>query len=47
MARADLLKKLFNSFCSRDDRGFREAADEIIQEERKKHHPVVANELYE
>jgi len=45
MARADLLKKLFSSFCNRDDRGFREAADEIVQEERKKHHPVVANEL--
>lgn len=45
MARADLLKKLFNSFCNRDDRGFREAADEIVQEERKKHHPVLANEL--
>ncbi len=45
MARADLLKKLFHSFRSRDERAFAEAAEEIIQEERKKHHPVVANEL--
>ncbi len=45
MARADLLKKLFHSFKSRDDRAFAEAAEEIIDEERKKHHPVVANEL--
>ena len=45
MARADLLKKLFHGFSSRDERAFAEAAEEIIQEERRKHHPVVANEL--
>lgn len=45
MARADLIKKLFQSYQRRDDRAFREAAEEIIQEERKKHHPVIANEL--
>lgn len=45
MARADLLKKLFLSFRNRDDRAFAEAAEEIVQEERRKHHPVVANEL--
>lgn len=45
MARADLLKKLFHSFRNRDERAFAEAADEIIEEERRKHHPVVANEL--
>lgn len=45
MARADLLKKLFQSYQRRDDRAFREAAEEIIQDERKKHHLVLANEL--
>lgn len=45
MARADLLKKLFQSYQKRDDRTFRVAAEEIIDEERKKHHPVLANEL--
>lgn len=45
MARADLLKKLFHSFRNRDERAFAEAAEEIVQEERRKHHPVVANEL--
>lgn len=38
MARADLLKKLFQSYQKRDDRTFRVAAEEIIDEERKKHH---------
>jgi SpoVK/Ycf46/Vps4 family AAA+-type ATPase len=45
MARADLLKKLMQSYQQRDDRLFRTAADELIQEERRKHHPVLANEL--
>jgi len=45
MARADLLKKLFQSYQKRDDRIFRAAAEELIDEERKKHHPVLANEL--
>lgn len=45
MARADLLKKLIQSYQKRDDRAFREAAAEIIEEERKKHHIVLANEL--
>ena len=45
MARADLLKKLFESYQRRDDRGFRAVADEIVQEERKKQHPVLASEL--
>lgn len=45
MARADLLKKLFISYQSRDDAGFRAAASEIVDEERKKHHPILANEL--
>ena len=45
MARADLLKKLFASYQRRDDPGFRAAAEEIVQEERKKQHPVLAHEL--
>jgi SpoVK/Ycf46/Vps4 family AAA+-type ATPase len=45
MARADLLKKLLQSYQKRDDRAFREAAAEIIEQERKKHHIVLANEL--
>lgn len=45
MARADLLKKLFESYQSRDDKAFRATADEMINEERKKQHPVLANEL--
>ncbi|MGA7670165.1 MAG: ATP-binding protein [Nitrolancea sp.] len=45
MARADLLKKLFQSYQQRDDQAFQDAAQQIIDEERRKHHPVVANEL--
>ena len=45
MARADLIKRLFECFQNRDDAGFRAAAEEIVAEERKKHHPVLANEL--
>jgi SpoVK/Ycf46/Vps4 family AAA+-type ATPase len=45
MARADLLKRLMQSYQQRDDRLFRTAAEELIEEERKKHHPVLANEL--
>lgn len=45
MARADLLKKLFETYQRRDDAGFRSIASEIIKEERKKQHPVLANEL--
>jgi SpoVK/Ycf46/Vps4 family AAA+-type ATPase len=45
MARADLLKKLIQSYRKHDDLAFCEAAEEIIAEERKKHHVVLANEL--
>jgi AAA+ superfamily predicted ATPase len=45
MARADLIKRLFECFQKRDDAGFRVIAEEIVAEERKKHHPVLANEL--
>lgn len=45
MARADLLKKLLETYQRRDDAGFRSIAGEIIEEERRKQHPVLANEL--
>lgn len=45
MARADLLKKLFTGYQRRDDQAFRQAAEELIVEERKKQHSILANEL--
>ncbi len=45
MARADLIKRLFERYQKRDDAGFRAAAEEIVAEERKKHHLVLADEL--
>ena len=45
MSRGDLLKKIFRSYKSRSDEAFLEAANEIIQEERQKHHLILANEL--
>jgi SpoVK/Ycf46/Vps4 family AAA+-type ATPase len=45
MARADLMKKLFQSYQKRDDQNFRAVAEELISEERKKQHVVLANEL--
>jgi SpoVK/Ycf46/Vps4 family AAA+-type ATPase len=45
MPRADLLKKLFAGYQRRDDQAFRQAAEELIVEERKKQHSILANEL--
>ena len=45
MARADLLKKLFTGYQRRDDQAFRQAAEELIVDERKKEHSILANEL--
>jgi len=45
MARADLLRKLFTGYQRRDDQAFRQAAEELIGEERKKQHVILANEL--
>jgi len=45
MARANVLKKLLRSYQRHDDRAFREVVAQIIEEERRKHHPVLANEL--
>lgn len=39
------MKKLLQSYQRRDDHTFRAIAQEIALEERKKHHPVLANEL--
>ena len=45
MARADLIKRVFESYKRRDDNEFRAAAMEIVEEERKKRHTVLANDL--
>ncbi|MBE9570246.1 MAG: AAA family ATPase [Proteobacteria bacterium] len=45
MARGDLLKKLFLSYLKRNDDTFRNVAMEIIAEEQKKNHTLLANEL--
>jgi SpoVK/Ycf46/Vps4 family AAA+-type ATPase len=45
MARSDLLKKLFRSYKGRNDPAFLDAAREIIDDERKKQHASLANEL--
>lgn len=45
MARAALLKRLFASYKRADNAGFLAASKEIIDEERRKNHTVLANEL--
>jgi SpoVK/Ycf46/Vps4 family AAA+-type ATPase len=45
MARSDLLKKLFRSFKNRNDLSFLDAARELAEEERRKHHHALADEL--
>ena len=45
MARADLLKQLFRAYRNSDREQFMDAARTIVEEERKKHHPSLANEL--
>jgi AAA+ superfamily predicted ATPase len=45
MARADLLKKLFSNFKTGDKDAFIKVAHEIIEDERKKNHRVLADEL--
>lgn len=45
MARADLLKKLFSSFKIDDREAFLKFANEIIEDERKKNHGILADEL--
>lgn len=43
--RSDLVKALIQSHRQRDERAFRAAAEDVIREERKKQHLVLANEL--
>lgn len=45
MARADLLKKLFSSFSNDDRELFIKTAYEIIADERKKNHSILADDL--
>ncbi len=45
MARADLLKKLFSSFTNDDRELFIKTAHEIIADERKKNHSILADDL--
>lgn len=45
MARADLLKKLFSSFKHDDKENFKKIASSIIEDERKKNHGILADEL--
>jgi SpoVK/Ycf46/Vps4 family AAA+-type ATPase len=45
VARADLLKRIFKSYKGRNDSAFLEAARELVEDERKKHHFALADEL--
>lgn len=45
MARADLLKQLFKAYRNSDREQFMETARAIADEERRKHHGALANEL--
>ncbi|HEY0828133.1 MAG TPA: ATP-binding protein, partial [Bacilli bacterium] len=46
MARADLLKKLFSSYKHEDKEDFHKIAASIIEDERKKNHGILADELH-
>lgn len=45
MVSGDLLRKLFESYASRDEAGFRVAAEAVIREERLKNHRLLADDL--
>lgn len=45
MARADLLKQLFRAYRDSDRESFMDVAHSIVDEERKKNHIILANEL--
>ncbi|WP_410581418.1 AAA family ATPase [Amycolatopsis sp. lyj-108] len=45
MAHSDLIRRLFASHIQSDDAGFRHAASELIAEERRKNHRLLADEL--
>lgn len=45
MARSDLVKALMRSYQQADDRGFHNAAQSIIDDERRKRHDLLADQL--
>ncbi|HEX5493350.1 MAG TPA: ATP-binding protein, partial [Mycobacteriales bacterium] len=45
MTRSDLLRRLLASYGKGDDAGFRTVAEEIIAEDRRKNHQLLAREL--
>lgn len=45
MARGDLLKQMLLSYSEGNDDGFRAAASQVIDAERRKHHVLLADEL--
>src|SRR5690606_39312850 len=45
MARSDLLRRLFASYARGDDAAFRAAASDLIADERRKRHDLLAAEL--
>jgi len=45
VARSDLLKRLFGAYTRGDDGAFRAVATEIIEDERRKQHGLLADEL--
>ena len=45
MARSDLLRRLFESYARGDDAMFRSVAAQVIADERRKQHVLLANEL--
>lgn len=45
MARGDLIKDMLSSYQRGDDAAFRSAASEVIEDERRKHHELLAKEL--
>lgn len=45
MARSDLLRRLFASYARGDDATFRAVAAQIVADERRKNHRLLANEL--
>ena len=45
MARSDLVKELLRSHQQGDDTGFQRVAEELIDDERRKRHNLVADQL--
>ncbi|HCF99377.1 MAG TPA: hypothetical protein DEV93_02400 [Chloroflexi bacterium] len=45
MTSGDLLRRLFQSYKRRDDQAFEQLANQIVEDERAKHHNLLADEL--